>query len=113
MSNDLVPLCRSGSFFRLLIEHSGPDLELEKLTTSDVLSYAQFQLQFADIIPHLYIAHVAEEPLLFGLSRMWCTLAESFGLNIRFQIFEERTEARQWLFHDAEPLAHVTPEVIS
>jgi hypothetical protein len=75
------------------VNRSVPTVEIESI------------VRFSTSHKHMYAPRAAivcrPGTLIYGLSRMFCAMAE--GENLQFEIFKSQKEAVAWLFQDTDP----------
>ena len=83
------------------------DVEQFDVSTDAVRSVAFMARRAQEITPHQQFgALVAPQPVLFGLSRVFTTFAETSGLGL--EIFEETEEAERWMAEQIEAQQQAT-----
>jgi hypothetical protein len=88
-----IEIIRNPELRYLLVDHSA--IPEEKVDVESLRVLAERVGENLEIIPEGLIAIVAPNDILYGLSRMWETLAEQSGLTTR--VTRTRAEAVAWL----------------
>ena len=71
------------------------DVEIVDVSPDDVRIIAGLDTQMSKLIPALAVAIVATKEHVFGMARMWQTLAETTGWDTK--VFRMHPEADAWL----------------
>jgi hypothetical protein len=88
-----IEITRNPGLRYLLVDHSA--IPEEKVDTASLRLLAERVSNNLEIIPEGFVAIVAPNDVLYGLSRMWETLAEQSTLTTR--VMRTRAEAVAWL----------------
>ncbi|MBN2081396.1 hypothetical protein JW859_04220 [bacterium] len=67
------------------------------VTESDLVTSIQNDMAAAKINPGLVVAVVAEEDLIFGMSRMWETLADVYEVQFKTYTTRSLDDAKAWI----------------
>jgi hypothetical protein len=88
-----IEIKRNPGLRYLLVDHSA--IPEEKVDTASLRLLAERVSNNLEIIPEGFVAVVAPNDVLYGLSRVWETLAEQSALTTR--VMRTRAEAVAWL----------------
>ncbi len=78
-----------------IIDYS--DITQFEVSASETETIASQDMKASEYIPHGFVAIIVKTDLEFGVSRMWETIIENYGLPWETDIFRERKDAEKWV----------------